>query len=138
MLKLLCMEDPVKRIFSLEFFGPCHINANIRLISAEGSPDFSSTLAKGDGRTPVFPQQEMGPAKQAACHLNRESGFMGGLTTVPRRAFHSHKVIPESGDEAVSVPCPIRPRPFVVFPGPWHECIEDGPPSMKETRGMNG
>jgi hypothetical protein len=56
MLKLLWMEDPVKGVFSLEFIGPCHIDADIRLISTESGPDFSSTLAEGDGRTPIFSQ----------------------------------------------------------------------------------
>jgi hypothetical protein len=77
MLKLLCMEDPVKGVFPLEFIGPCHIDADIRLISAESGPDFSSTLAEGDGRTPIVSQQEMGPAKQAADHLNGESRSVG-------------------------------------------------------------
>jgi hypothetical protein len=56
MLKLLCMEDPVKGVFSLEFIGPCHIDADIRLISTESGPNFSSPLAEGDGRTPIFSQ----------------------------------------------------------------------------------
>jgi len=56
MLKLLWMEDPVKGIFSWEFIGPCYIDADIRLISRESSPDSFSTLAEGDGRTPIFSQ----------------------------------------------------------------------------------
>jgi hypothetical protein len=48
------MEDPVKGVLSLEFIGPCHVNAYIRLIYTESSPDFSSALAEGDGRTPIF------------------------------------------------------------------------------------
>jgi hypothetical protein len=90
MLKLLWMEDPVKGVFSLEFIGPCHINADIRLIATESSPGFSSTLAEGDGRTPIFSQQEMGSAKQAADHLNWENRSVGRLTTFPKRAFHRH------------------------------------------------
>jgi len=138
MLKLLWMENPVKGVFSLEFIGPCHINADIRLISAESSPDFSSTLAEGDGRTPIFSQQEMGPAKQAAYHLNWESSSVGGSTVFPKRTFHSHKVIPQGGDEAVLVPCPVRPTPFEGLVGTGHGCIEDGSPSMDETHGMDG
>jgi hypothetical protein len=141
MLKLLCMEDPVKGVFSLEFIGPCHIDANIKLISTESSPDFSSTLAEGDGRTPIFSQQEMGPAKQAAYHLNWENSSVGGLTGFPKRTFHSHKVIPQGGDEAVLVPCSARPASFEGFGGTWptwQGCIEDGSPSMNETHGMNG
>jgi len=119
MLKLLCMEDPVKGVFSLEFIGPCHIDADIRLISTESSPDFSSTLAEGDGRTPIFSQQEMGLAKQAAGHLNWESSSVGGLTAFPKRTFHSHKVIPQGGDETVLVPRPVRPTSFEDFGGAW-------------------
>jgi hypothetical protein len=101
MLNLLWMEDPVKGVFSVEFIGPCHINADIRLISTESSPDFSCTLAEGDGRTPIFSQQEMGPAKRAAYHLNWESISVGRLTVFPKRTFHRHKMIPQGGDEAV-------------------------------------
>jgi len=95
MLKLLWMEDPVKGVFSWEFIGPCHVDADIKLISAESSPDFSSTLAEGDGRTPIFSQQKMGPAKPAAYHLNWESSFVGRLTAFPKGTFQSHKVIPQ-------------------------------------------
>jgi hypothetical protein len=141
MLNLLWMEDPVKGVFSLEFIGPCHIDADIRLISTESGPDFSSTLAEGDGRTPIFSQQEMGPAKQAADHLNWESSSVGGLTAFPKRTFHRHKVIPQGGNEAVFVPCPVRPTSFQGFGGTWaiwQGCIEDRSPSMNETYGMNG
>jgi hypothetical protein len=119
MLNLLWMEDPVKGVFSVEFIGPCHINADIRLISTESSPDFSSTLAEGDGRTPIFSQQEMGPAKRAAYHLNWESISVGRLTAFPKRTFHRHKVIPQGGDESVLVPCPVRPTSFEGFGGTW-------------------
>jgi hypothetical protein len=135
------MEDPVKGVFSLEFIGPCHIDADIRLISTESSPDFSSTLAEGDGRTPIFSQQEMGPAKEAADHPNRESSSVGGLKAFPKRTFRSHKVIPQDGDEAVLVPCRVRPASFEGLSGTWpiwQGCIEDGSPSMNETHGMNG
>jgi hypothetical protein len=71
------MEDPVKGVFSLEFIGSCHIDADIRLISTESSPCFSSTVAEGDGRTPIFSQQEMWSAKQVADHLNWESSSIG-------------------------------------------------------------
>jgi hypothetical protein len=138
MLKLFRMEDPVKGVFSLEFIGPCHIDADIRPISTKSSPDFSSTLAEGDGRTPIYSQQEMGPAKQAACHLNRESSSVGGLTAFPKRTFHSHTVIPQGGDKALFVPCCVRPTSFEGFGGTWHGCIEDGSPSVNEAHRMNG
>jgi hypothetical protein len=66
MFKLLRMEDPRKGVFSSEFIGPCHIYAYIGRISAESCPDFSSPFAEGDGRTSIFSQQEMGPAKRVA------------------------------------------------------------------------
>jgi hypothetical protein len=141
MLKLLWMEDAVKRVSSLEFIGPCRIDADIRLISTESGPDFSSALAEGDGRTPIFSQQEMGHAKQAAYHLNWESSSVGGVTMFPKRTFHRRKVIPQGEDEAVFVPCPVRPTSFEGFGGTWptwQGCIEDGSPSMNETYGMNG
>jgi hypothetical protein len=53
MLKLLCMEDPVKGVCSLEFIGPCHIDADTGLICTESGPEFSSTVAEGDGRPPI-------------------------------------------------------------------------------------
>jgi hypothetical protein len=88
------MEDPVKGVFSVEFIGPCHIDADIRLISTESNPDFSSTLAEGDGRTTIFSQKEMGLAKQVANNLNWDSISIGGLIAFPKRTFHSYKVIP--------------------------------------------
>jgi hypothetical protein len=119
MLKLLCMEDQVKRVFSLEFIGPCDIDADIGFISTESGPDFSSTLAEGDGGTPIFSKQEMGPAKQVADHLNWESSSVGGLTGFPKRTFHRHKVIPQGRDEAVLVPCPVCSTSFEGFGGTW-------------------
>jgi hypothetical protein len=46
MLKLFCMEDPLKGVFSSEFIGTGHIHADLRLICTEGGPDSSSTLAE--------------------------------------------------------------------------------------------
>jgi hypothetical protein len=83
------MEDPVKGVFSAEFICSCHIDADIRLIPTESNPDFSSTLAEGDGRTPASSQKEIGPAKQVAYHLNGESNPIGRLIAFPKRAFHS-------------------------------------------------
>jgi len=115
MLKLLRMEDPVKGVFSLEFIRPCHIDADIRFISAESGPDFSSALAEGDGRTPIVSREKMGPAKQAADHLNGESSSVGRWTGFPKRAFRRYKVIPQGGDEAVLVPCAACPASFESF-----------------------
>jgi hypothetical protein len=141
MLKLLWMADPVQGVFSVKFISPCHIDADIRLISTESSPDFSSTVAEGDGRPPRFSQQETGPAKQVADHLNWESSPIRGLTAFPKRTFHRHKVIPQDGDKAVFVPILVRPTFFKGFGGTWRigqRCIEDGSPSINETHGMDG
>jgi hypothetical protein len=119
MLKLLCMEGPVKGVFSLEFIGPCHIDADLRLISTESGPDFSSTLAERDGRTPIFSQQEMGPPERAADHLNWESSSVGRLKAFPKRTFHRHKMIPQDGDQAVLVPCPVCSTSFQGFGPTW-------------------
>jgi hypothetical protein len=132
------MEDPVKGVFSVECIGPCRIDADIGLISTESDPEGSSILAEGNGRTPIFSQQEMGPAKQAADHLNGESSSVGRLTGFPKRTFHRHKVIPQGGDEAELVPCPVRPTLFKAFVGTWHGCIVDGSTSMYKAHGMNG
>ena len=64
---------PVKGVSCVEFIGPCHINADIRLICTEGGPDPSSTFAEGNSRPPMLSQQEMGLAKLVVDHLNRES-----------------------------------------------------------------
>jgi hypothetical protein len=123
----------------LEFIGPCHIDADIRLIFTESSPDFSSTLAEGEGRTPILSQQELGLAKRAVYHLNRESSSAGGVIAFPKRRFHRHKVIPQGGDEALPVPCcPVRTTSFEGFCGTWHGRIENRSHSMNETHGMNG
>jgi len=79
----------------------------------------------------------MGLAKQVANHLNWENSFVGRLRAFPKRTFHRHDVIPQSGDEAVFVPCPVRPIPFESFVGTRHGCIENGSLSMNETHGMN-
>jgi hypothetical protein len=98
----------------------------------------ASTLAEGDGRTPIVSQQEMGPAKQAADHLKWEIRAVGRWTGFPKRAFRRYKVIPQSGNEAVLVLCAACPASFEGFGGTWCGCIEDGSPSMSEPHGMNG
>jgi hypothetical protein len=77
MVKLFWMEDPVKRVVTVEFIAPRHINADIRPIATESGPDFSSTFAEGNGRPPIFSHQKMGPAKQTAYYPNGESSSAG-------------------------------------------------------------
>jgi hypothetical protein len=138
MLKLLRMEDPVKGVCSLKFICPCHIDADTGLIPTESGPDFSSTLAEGDSRTRLFSQQEMGPAKQAAYHLNRENSSVGRLAASPKRTVRRRNMIPQEGEEAVFLPCPVRPTPLEGFSGTRRGRIEDGSPSVSETHGVNG
>jgi hypothetical protein len=83
MVKLFRMEDPMNGKFFLEVLGPSRIDADLGLIPAERGPDFSSPLAKGDGRAPRFSQPEMGPAKQAAFYLNGGSSAVGSLPAFP-------------------------------------------------------
>jgi len=94
MLKLTVMEHPVIGVFLWEFIGPRHIDADIGLIATECGPEVSSTFTEGDGRAAIFSQQEMGPAKRAADHVNGESSSVGGMT-LPKRAFHRHQMIPQ-------------------------------------------
>ena len=69
MLKLFWMEDPVEGVSSLKFIGPCHIDADIRFISAESGPYFSSALAKRNSPPLTFSQQ-LRPAKRVVDDLN--------------------------------------------------------------------
>jgi hypothetical protein len=119
MEKLFRMEDPVNGVATLKFLVPCRVDADFRFISRESGPDFSSTLAEGDGRTPIFSHQETGPAKQAPYHLNRESISVGVLIALPQRTFHSHKMIPQGGDEAVLGFFSVRPMSLGGFGGTW-------------------
>lgn len=140
-LKLLGMEDPVKGVFSSEFIGAGHIDADLRLISTESGPDFSSTFAEGDGRTAICSQQKMRPPERATGHLNGESRSGGGWRAFPRRTFPRHQMIPEAGDQAVLVPGPVRPASFEGFggTGPTGQGgAKDRSPSMNESYGLDG
>jgi hypothetical protein len=109
MVKLFCMEDPAKGVFSWEFIGPCHVDADIGLIPTEGGPNFPSTLAEGDSRPTMLSQQEMGLAKRIMYHLNRKSISVGGMMALAKGTCHRHKMIPQDGDQAVfsSCVCPL-------------------------------
>jgi hypothetical protein len=101
MVQLLWMEDPVKWVFTVKFVTTRHINADIRLIATESGPDFSAARAEGDGRSLILTQLKMGPAQQAGDHLNREIGAVDRVPELPQWTVHSHKMIPQDGDEAV-------------------------------------
>jgi hypothetical protein len=103
MLKLLVMEHPVKGVFLWEFIGPRHIDADIGPVPAEGGPDVSSTFTEGDGRAPIFSQQEMRPAKWTVDHVNGESSSVGGMKAFPKRAFRRRQVIPQDRYQAMLV-----------------------------------
>ncbi|OGW26972.1 MAG: hypothetical protein A2X56_06685 [Nitrospirae bacterium GWC2_57_13] len=138
MVKLLWMEDPVKGVFSLEFIGPCRINADIRPICTESGPDFSSTLAEGDGRTPLFSQQEMGPAEQAADDLNRESGSVGETTVRPGRTFHPRKMLQQNRYQMNLICRPACSVTCDGFSDTGRARIQDGSSLLRKTYGLDG
>src|SRR5450756_507316 len=138
LLKLLCIKDSVKGVFSLKFGGLCHVDAHIGLIPTEGGPDFPSTFAEGDGRPPMCTQPEMGLAKRIADHLNRERCSVGGKAGCPERTVHRHKMIPQDGDQAVPGFFSIRLIFLGGFGVTWQGCIEDRPTSMNGIHRMDG
>ena len=138
MLKLLCIEDPVKGVFSPEFGGLCHVDAHIGLIPTEGGPDLPSTFAEGDGWPPMGTQHEMGLAQRVADHLNRELRSVGGKAGCPERAAHRHKVIPQDGDQAVPGFFSVRLMSLGGFGVTWQGGIEDRPASMNGIHRMDG
>lgn len=127
MFKLCWLENPVQGVFTLKFIGPCHIDADVSPISAQGGPDRSAALAEGDGRAWRFTQQELRSAQQTTYQLYRQSLYGGGLTVLPTRTCRDRKVIPKGGDEAV---------PGLI--APWQAGMEDRPASVRETHGMHG
>jgi len=105
MMKFIWMKDPVKGVFSpefrFEFIWPCDIDADLRVIARQSSPDFSFTLTEGDGRTRMFAQQEMRPAEQVAAHLNRKSRSVIRLIMFPVKTIDRQKMVPQGGDKEV-------------------------------------
>jgi len=87
----------------LEFGASGHIDADIRLVSTEGGPDFFARRTEGNSRAPVFSQQEMGPAQRIVDDLNRECETVGEMGAFPKRTFLHPKVFPEDGDEPATV-----------------------------------
>jgi hypothetical protein len=73
LLKLLVMENPVDRVFSREFVGPCHVDADIGIIPTEGRPKSPSSFAEGDGRPPMLSPQEKGLAEGVVDNPDRKS-----------------------------------------------------------------
>ena len=100
MLQLLVMKDPVYGVFSLEFIGRCHIDANIGLVPTKSAPDFPSTLAEGNPRHPIFSRQEMGPAQRAVDDANRQGNSITRMEAFPEGVFLRHHVIQEDGGPA--------------------------------------
>lgn len=137
LVKLLCVEDPVHGVAFLEFGASGHIDADIRLVATEGGPDFFARRAEGDGRAPVFSQQEMGPAQRIVDQLNRECDSVGEMGVFPKRAFLRPKVFPEKGGEPATV---FRLTGSASGGGcgvPWHGGIEDDAPARNETHSLN-
>lgn len=138
MVQFLVMKNPVRGVFSLEFIGRCHIDADIGRIPAKSGPNFPSTLAEGDGRAPNFSQQELGPAQRAVGYVHGESSPVAQMLALPKGICHRHKVIQQDGDQVLLVCCPVRPASVADFAITWQRCIECRPPSMIEIRGMDG
>jgi hypothetical protein len=122
----------------MEFIGRCHINADIGIIPTKSGPDFASTLAEGDGRDPIFPQQEIRFSERAVDYVNWESGSIERMPAFPEGTFHRHNVIQEDGDQVILVSWPVRPASFGDFAITWQGCIECRSPSMIKTHGMDG
>lgn len=132
------MKDPVTGVSSLKFIGRCYIDADIGCIPAKCGPDFPATLAEGDGRTPMFSQQEMGPAERVADHVNGKRSAFERKPAFPKRTIHPRNVIQQEGDQAILIFFPVRPAPFVVFTINRQGCIECRSPAMIKTHGMDG
>jgi hypothetical protein len=132
------MKDPVTGVSSLKFIGRCYIDADIGCIPAKCGPDFPATLAEGDGRTPMFSQQEVRPAEWVADHVNGKRSAFERKPAFPKRTIHPRNVIQQEGDQAILIFFPVRPAPFVVFTITRQGCIERGSPAMIKTHGMDG
>ena len=87
LVELLYVEDPVYGVAFLKLGASGHIDADIRLVATEGGPDFFACRAEGDGRAPVFSQQEMGPTQRIVDYLNRERDSVGEMRAFPQRTF---------------------------------------------------
>ena len=125
LVKLLYVKDPVHGVAFLEFGASRRIDADFRLVATEGGPDFFARRAEGDGRAPVFSQQEMGPAQRIVDQLNRECDPVG------------EKVFAEDGDEPATV---FRSTGYASAGGcgvPWHGGIEDEAPARNETHSLD-
>ena len=97
LVKLLFVEDPVHGVAFLEFSASGHIDTDIRPVATEGGPDFFARLAEGDGRSPVFSQQEMRPAQRIVDQLNRECDPVGRNGDVSKEDFPSTEGVPRGG-----------------------------------------
>ena len=140
MVQLRSMEDPVYGVFSLEFSGCGHIDADIRPIPTEGGPDFSTPLATGDGRAPIFTQPELGPAQLVVDHLDRDRGAVGGLTALPQRTFLVPSVPPGASTGWKLSAAALRPHSsgnLGGFGGNWQGGIEDRSPALQEIHGLD-
>ena len=60
MVQLRSMEDPVYGVFSLEFMGCGHIDADIRLIPTEGGPIFPPPALQEMAGPRFFPNRSWG------------------------------------------------------------------------------
>jgi hypothetical protein len=137
MLKLPVMKDPVQGIFTVEFIGLCHIDADIGRIPANSGPDFSAAFAEGDGRAPTISQEEMGSAERAADHVNWERSPIERMPAFPERTFRRHNVIQQDGNQAILISSLVRIASFENLAVNGQGCIKCRSSSMRKIHGMN-
>ncbi len=137
LVKLLNVEDPVHGVTILEFGASGHIDADSRVVVTEGGPDFFARRAEGDGRAPLFSQQETRPTQRIVDYLNRDCDSVGEMGAFPERTSLRPKVLPEDGDEPTTVFRPNGRGSAGACGVPWHGGIEDNAPARNETHGLN-
>ncbi len=137
LVKLPYVENPVHGVAFLEFGASGHIDADIRLVAAEGGPDFLALRAEGDSRAPMFSHQEMGPAQRVVDQPNRECDPVREMGAFPKKTFLCPKVFPEDGDEPPTVFRPTGCASGGGYGVPRHGGIEDDAPARNETHRLN-
>ena len=97
-----------------------------------------STLAEGDGRHPVFSQQQMGSAEGVVDHVNRESSAFERKPPFPEGISHRRNMGQEDRDQVIFVCFPVRAASFTRLAITRQGCIECRSASMLKTHGMDG
>jgi hypothetical protein len=137
MVHLLVMKNPVQGVCSVEFIGRCHINADIGSIPTQSGPDFPVTLAEGDGRTPNFSPQEMGPAQRSVSHLDGAYRPVAQGPVLSKGIFPRRNMLPEDGGQTILVGCPVSRASVAGFAITRQRGIECRFSLMAKTYGMD-